>query len=300
MLNFLRRKKIILVTHDNRFHADDVFAAATLLLALGDDKVTIIRTRDKDVIDSANYVFDVGGVYDEEKDRFDHHQEEGAGKRENGVVYSSFGLVWKKFGKKISGSEFVADFIDKKIVQSIDALDNGTNIYKINRLGLHPQTLNSVISSFWPTWLEDFGDNHFMEAVGFAKGFITREVKRATDREKARVIIDDIYKKTKDKKIIVLKKDYPHEDILSDYPESVFVVKPRGGRDRWLVESLRDDPLGFDFRKLLPEDWAGKGWKDMPKITGVKDSIFCHKKRFVAVARSRAGAIKLAKLALKS
>ncbi|MBU1557996.1 MYG1 family protein [Patescibacteria group bacterium] len=294
-----KARKLKLVTHDNRFHADDVFATSVLFLVLGEDNVKVVRTRDKKAINSADYVYDVGGVYDEDSNRFDHHQEGGAGHRDNGVGYSSLGLIWKKYGKQVSGSQIVSDFIDEKIVQSVDALDNGTTIYKVNRLGLHPQTLNSVISSFWPTWLEDFDGDHFKEAVQFAKGFLLREIKRASDREKARSIIDEVYQETKDKRIIVLKKDYPHEDILSEYEKTVFVVKPRGGRNRWIVESLRNDPLSFSFRKKLPAEWAGKDWEDLQKITGVKDAIFCHKKRFVVVAKSQEGATKLAKLALK-
>lgn len=294
-----KARKLKLVTHDNIFHADDVFATAVLLMVLGDSNVKIIRTRDKDVIDSADYVIDVGGTYDEKRNRFDHHQKGGAGKRDNGIGYSSFGLVWKKFGEKLSGSKIVADFIDKKIVQAVDALDNRKNIYKTNFFGLHPQTLNSVISSFWPTWLQGFDDSHFNAAVDFAKGFVSREIKRVIAIEKARKIIEEAYKKTKNKKILVLDKDYPHEDILSEYKNVLFVVKPRGGRDRWIVEALRDDPLSFDSRKMFPKEWAGKGWSEMPKITGIKDALFCHKERFVAVAKSKEGAIKLAKLALK-
>ena len=90
--------KTKLVTHNNSFHADDVFATATLLLVLKKniDEVEIIRTRDRSLFESGDYVYDTGGIYDEEKNRFDHHQEGMAGERENGIPYSSFGLVWKK------------------------------------------------------------------------------------------------------------------------------------------------------------------------------------------------------------
>jgi uncharacterized UPF0160 family protein len=39
------------------------------------------------------FIFDIGGEYEEENNLFDHHQKGGAGVRENGVQYSSFGLV---------------------------------------------------------------------------------------------------------------------------------------------------------------------------------------------------------------
>ena len=296
----INKKKIKLVTHDNRFHADDVLATATLLILLGEKNCEVIRTRDDEVIKKGDYVYDVGCVYDPSINRFDHHQDGIKEKRENGLPYSSFGLVWEKFGEKICGSKSIADFIDRNIVQSIDALDNTTDIYKVKYYGLHPQTFNRVISSFLPTWLESFDDKYFIEAVDFAKKFLTREIKRATAREKAKKNIEKIYNQTKNKKIIVLDKDYPHEDILNEYSNVVFVVKPKGGRNRWLVEALRDDPLSFDVRKSFPLNWAGKNQEELSKLTGIEDALFCHRKRFVTVAKSQEGAIKLAELALKS
>src|SRR3990167_4593464 len=114
-----------LVTHNGSFHTDDVFAAAALILYL--EKTNndfsaqggpasgweVIRTRNPKIIEEGDYVFDVGEVYNEKNNRFDHHQPGGAGKRQNGIEYSSFGLVWKKFGVEICESERVADLIDR-------------------------------------------------------------------------------------------------------------------------------------------------------------------------------------------
>jgi uncharacterized UPF0160 family protein len=91
-------KKMKIVTHAGSFHLDDLFAIATISLIYPD--IEIVRSRDKSEAASADFVVDVGDVNDTEKNRFDHHQEGGAGKREDGTPYASFGLVWKKFGKK--------------------------------------------------------------------------------------------------------------------------------------------------------------------------------------------------------
>ena len=107
-----------IVTHNAKFHTDDVFAIATLLILY--PEAEIIRTRDEAILKSADIVVDVGQVHDAEKNRFDHHQVGGAGKRENGIQYASFGLVWKKFGEEISGSREVAEKIDEAI--SVKAL----------------------------------------------------------------------------------------------------------------------------------------------------------------------------------
>src|ERR1035437_8220507 len=105
-MNIFNKKKII-STHNGTFHTDDVFAVATLSLFLN-DKVTIVRTRDVDIIANADFVCDVGGEHDSARSRFDHHQQGGAGKRANGTPYAAFGLVWKEFGEQLSGSKEIA------------------------------------------------------------------------------------------------------------------------------------------------------------------------------------------------
>ena len=84
-MGFFTRQPTIVV-HDGKFHADDVFAAAALRIVLG-GRGKIVRTRDQKTIESAEYVADVGGVNDQEKNRFDHHMPEGAGARANGIPY---------------------------------------------------------------------------------------------------------------------------------------------------------------------------------------------------------------------
>ena len=56
--------KYKIITHSGSYHADDVFAVATLTLLLGLNKVEIVRTRDRDTIETGDYVVDVGGEYD--------------------------------------------------------------------------------------------------------------------------------------------------------------------------------------------------------------------------------------------
>src|SRR3989338_11391159 len=112
-------KQVVIATHNGVFHSDDVFAVASLLALLEATPAvsTVIRTRDEDLIRKADFVVDVGGIYDAEKNRFDHHQEGGAGKRlsaragENTIPYAAFGLVWLKFGGQIAGSETVAALV---------------------------------------------------------------------------------------------------------------------------------------------------------------------------------------------
>ena len=152
-MNFFKKKKI-LITHNGSFHADDLFATATLSI-LNEGNVKIVRTRDQKVIATGDYVYDVGGIYDEKLNHFDHHQKGGAGKRENGIPYSSFGLVWKTYGEKLCDSKEVADKIDHKIVQPIDALDNGVDISLPKFDGVFSYGAEQIFLAFSPTWQED-------------------------------------------------------------------------------------------------------------------------------------------------
>lgn len=291
-------KKIKLVTHNNRFHADDVSATAALFLLLGEKNCEVIRTRDEEIIKSGDYVYDVGGIYDDEKNRFDHHQKDFDGKRENGIPYSSFGLVWKRYGKKVCGSEKIADKIDEEIVQPIDALDSGVEVCESVYDNIYPYTITRMISVFNLVWTEDKDFNSlFLTAVGIVKQVLEREIIIKTAEEDSEVILEEIYDKTKDKRIIVLEKNYSWKNVLSRYLEPLFVVEKRD--NRWSVNAVRNDINSFKNRKDFPESWAGKGGKELAEITGVKDAIFCHKARFICSAKSKEGAMKLARLALK-
>ncbi len=112
------KNKVTIVTHSSKFHPDDVFGVATLLLVMEKEntKVTVVRSRDADIVAHADYAVDVGGEYDSVRGRFDHHQIGGAGKRDNGIPYASFGLVWKTYGEILCGSKEIADKVDEKLV----------------------------------------------------------------------------------------------------------------------------------------------------------------------------------------
>ncbi|MCK4742237.1 MAG: MYG1 family protein, partial [Sulfuriflexus sp.] len=113
-----------IATHNGNFHADDVFSIAALKSIF--PSFNLVRTRDLELIAKADIVLDVGGEYDPDTDRFDHHQRGGAGERENGIPYSSFGLIWQKYGLEIcQGNQDVANAVDTGLVSTIDAIDCG-------------------------------------------------------------------------------------------------------------------------------------------------------------------------------
>lgn len=173
----------VIATHNGNFHADDVFAVAALKHLFPSAK--IIRTRDLDVMAEADIVLDVGGIYDAEQGRFDHHQKGGAGARENGIPFSSFGLIWQKYGLEIcAGDKEVTNSLDKNLVSTIDAIDCG-HVEGV-QTGI---SLSQTISMFNPTWQEegDF-DACFDEAVTFASRILTRFIAAASGGVNAKTL----------------------------------------------------------------------------------------------------------------
>lgn len=297
-----------IVTHDGRFHADDVFAVAALLLVI--PSANILRTRDEARIGRADIVVDVGGVSDTETNRFDHHQIGGAGERANGlpaasdsaaqagIPYAAFGLVWKKFGERLSGNAAVAARVEEVLVTPIDANDSGIDLSLPTRADIFPYELVDAVRAYIPTWLEKDADidRAFVEAVACAQRIIEREIKRAEAVVAGKREVETLYRASSDKRIIVLPEDYSWKDTFARFPEPLYVVHPQNGT--WRLYCVRDNPHQFVNRKDLPEAWAGLRDAEFAKATSVADAIFCHRNRFMAVAKTKEGAIALAKLAL--
>jgi uncharacterized UPF0160 family protein len=113
-------------THDGTFHADDVFAVAALRRL--DPAAEVVRTRDAERLAACDTRVDVGLAADAGAGDFDHHQPGGAGARASGVPYASFGLVWRAYGAELCGSQRVADEVDERLVQGVDAVDTGVSL----------------------------------------------------------------------------------------------------------------------------------------------------------------------------
>jgi uncharacterized UPF0160 family protein len=310
-------EKLKLITHNGSFHADDVFAAATIILYLEKKPALgweIIRTRDEEIIKKGDFVFDVGLVYDKEKNRFDHHQIGGAGNRParnakgiasaggNGIEYASFGLVWDKYGQEVCGSREVADFLEKKIVQPIDAGDNGIDLIEL-KTNIRPYFLQTFLKLFIPSWKNVDEESllvGFLEAVNFAKNLLRKEIELALDYKEGEEKVKDFYQKAEDKRVVVLDQKYPWLDVATTFPETLFVVFPRLNDETWGAEGVFVGLPSFEKRKNFPESWAGLKDEALEKETGVEGAVFCHRGRFMVVAKTKEAILQLVNKALEA
>lgn len=307
MLNIFKKKKVI-VAHNGSFHADDIFACATLMLYLDshNQPYKVIRSRNDTHIKNADYVIDVGGVYDKTTNRFDHHQPGGAGKRDNGIPYASFGLVWEKFGLELSkGNETIMQDIDRRIAQPIDAIDNGISISMPSELGLCDYGIYGIIGAYQNTWKEsgkeDMQADNFLYLVNFFKPLLAREIDRSLHRLEMIDRIQEIYDTAENKVILEIPYHVSVSalvQVLHKHKEVIYIVCR--SNSNWKALAMRKEACSFENRKSLPSSWAGKRGKELAEITGVPDALFCHNAVWMAVAGSKEGAWKLAELALEA
>lgn len=284
-------------THNGRFHADEVMATA-ILQEIFD--IELVRTRDPELLKELEIVYDVGDG------EFDHHQVEKEF-RESGTPYAASGLIWRSFGREVvhvnepgfSEDEVssVFRYIDRNLMESIDASDNGIR----GAMNLIPTpNISTIISNFNPPWDAEAEeeDKYFHEAVKLAKVVLGNALAQQISTVKAKAHILEAYKNRPRPELLVLDRFYPWTRVLNSIDREkqiLFVVFPR--EDEYLLQTVRGNG-SLGNRKSLPESWAGKRDEELNEIIGVEDAIFCHSGRFIAGAKSQESIMKMAELAL--
>jgi len=300
-----------IVVHSGRFHTDDVFSVAALQMYLNrqgilNEAIAVIRTRDPELIRDAGFVADVGGVYDHALRRYDHHQEEGAGTRDNGTPYASIGLVWKHYGLELcDNQQAVWEKIDTVLVQPIDINDNGDTALLPIKHDIYPYTIDDIVSVYRPSWNEpmdaDSFYNAFMKLVPIARTILEREIKKVSDAFTAKQFVLNAYERAEDKRIIEFDRRYGWRDSLLEKNEPLYVIEPdTNGEGKYQIYVVPKGYRTFEARKPFPEAWGGKVDSELEKISGVEGALFCHRKLFMAVAKNLDAARALARKAIES
>jgi len=286
-------------THNGKFHADEVMATAILRLLLGDIAVT--RTRDETILRTLDFVYDIG------LGEFDHHQLDKE-MRENNIPYAACGLVWREFGSRVIqqfNSNFeehdigsIFDYVDKNLLQGIDATDNGINI----KSEIKVTSISDMIQSFNPTWdSNDSQDEAFEEAVRYATTVIQKIIGRQVAVIKARTIVNEAFQHRALNEIMVLKTGCPWLQQLLNIDlnhEVLFVISPGDHNAEYKIQTVKKTVDTFEARKDLLESIRGKSSDEINAIINIEDAIFCHKAGFIASAKSMESALKIAKLSL--
>jgi uncharacterized UPF0160 family protein len=215
-----------------------------------------VRTRDPEVLATCHTVVDVGGEYDDSKNRYDHHQRTfNTTFPGRGTKLSSAGLVYKHFGKAIiaqqtglsEDSEDVAVLYEKlyaDLIEAFDANDNGVSVYDTKTLLSHDISkrfedrgfsLASVVNRYnhafeqpteddTPEQKQAKEDGRFQHASAFVgQQFLMELNDKARSWLPARAIVREAYNKRREThpsgKILVLpyrKEGLPWSDHLYD------------------------------------------------------------------------------------
>ena len=297
----LQQHNVVAATHSGNFHADDVLAAATLQLAK--PGIRILRSRDMEQLNNADILFDVGRVFDPAKCRFDHHQLEYSETRDNGIPYSSFGLVWRELGDKLCDTAASAARVDVSLVQGVDAVDCGVSLGKETQL-VKLMSISAVLGSFNQGW-QDIGsaeatNGAFDRAVFVAKAIIENAIREANGFEKAKAVVEQ-GELMENGRLLLLQHGAPwKESVLesSKYNQLLYVIYP-DAQAKWHLCCVPDKAGSFSNRKPLPAAWAGLDGEELDKVTGIKGCVFCHRARFVGGHMTKDGVIEMARLALQ-
>lgn len=134
-------------THNGHFHADEALGVYLLRMLPQYSSSSLVRTRDPTVLETCHTVIDVGGEYDDARNRYDHHQRSFNTMFPNHQTkLSSAGLVYMHFGKAIiaqhtkqpidhPGVELLYQKLYDDFIEAVDANDNGISQYDNTQLG---------------------------------------------------------------------------------------------------------------------------------------------------------------------
>lgn len=297
-----------LVTHSGGFHADELLSSVILSRLYPDTQ--IVRSRAPDWITPAadRIIYDVGGAYDAEAQIFDHHQR-GAPLREDGQPYSSFGLIWKHYGRAyLAAMGLPADHIeaihqgfDAKFVLPIDLMDNGA---------LSPATAGPLADLTLPSLLETLkpvfdnkepgaDDRGFQSALSIARMIVEAAIGQRAAKLRAETMVLEAITATGEGRVLELPMGMPFRPAIvkAGADHLLFVIHPRD-KD-WCITGIRKAEGSFEQRADLPAAWAGLSNGNLEAVCGVKGATFCHNGRFIAAANSRDAILAMAEIAVE-
>ncbi|RZI44404.1 MYG1 family protein [Herbaspirillum sp. HC18] len=310
---------MIIATHSGKFHADDVFAVAVLDIVF--PGCELVRTRDPERIRDADFAVDVGGIWDAQAGRFDHHQKGFAEARQSGVIYASAGLAWKTHGARCvarlaerhsgralseTDARQIAYAIDADLVQYLDMSDTGAAKNAPGGYGL-----SAVISGFNTTWLEEqqagsadaaeaIRLRQFRQATAFMSDILANQVKYRVGSLLALEQVRSAQALEEGRLLYLENTALPWTSVVrNEMPKVLFVIGYSLADDRYMLHTVPASPDTFESRADLPAAWAGLQGEELAAVTGVADAVFCHNNLFIAAARSFDGALAMARQALR-
>lgn len=301
---------IRIATHDGAFHSDEVLAVAILTKLF--PRHQVLRSRKQEILDSADFVVDVGGVYDHTTHRYDHHMKDPPGDGQ-GHIYSSAGLIWFHFARSylqkigiprdytyrdrpIDLQQEVEKIINARWVYPIDRCDNGVTT------GITPiSEIVSAISPIDPEKSKETFDKKFLEAVSIVSHLLERACFHAADYAISKLHFARGEKeKLNDGKILLVDTEvkqfgnfsgtdvhfviYPGIDYSED--RTYYIIRPI-----YRTESKQ-------YKTSFPEDLFGMGRQEISD-KGYPGVFFIHHTGYIAKVDDKETAIRFCQALLE-
>jgi len=272
-------------THNGPFHADDVMAYA-LIRAFYDPDATLVRTRDPETIEAADIAIDVGGIYDPERGRFDHHQASYTG------PLSSAGMVLAWLTQSGHIDSGLSRRLRERLMDYVDAVDNGRRA-PVAGIPCYPSLVEALNQ---PASTQQEFDQAFGVAHGIAAAWlagIRAEHDRIRDAE-TRVPLAMAEAEREGRNVLFLDSYLRWKPVYfqnqGERHPTEYTLFP-GTDGSWRVVAIPPVLGDFGQKRPLPEAWAGLSDAALEAATGIPGSVFCHKNRFIAVFKTREAAL---------
>lgn len=269
------------ITHSGRFHVDDVIS--TIFLSKVIKKVILLRIPTLEKQNIKNKI-----IYDIGCGEFDHHQKNRNGQRKNGIYYSSIGLLWQKFGRGyleklgVKNIDKTFEYLDKELIQYIDATDNMQIEYLENKIS------PDFIKLCNPEWNEKISEEEaFIKALKVADEFWNIYIKHAIAEVEAIEIILDKMKKCEDC-YLVFDKEMPYKKAIKYFNNNkvkyIIFKSRREGYDIRIIADL------CKFKNKISKE---KNINIVRELTGINDLIYTDVNGKLCCTETLESAIKL-------
>lgn len=267
---------IKVVTHDGKFHPDEIFACV-LLEWFKFDRLSFIRTRNETSLkryreSKHHYVIDVGGEYDPSKNNFDHHQASFTDVSETGDHYSSCGLIWKemKNNEDFRKVNYLSDFIIEKIsefVRAVDRHDNGVEFF------------NEVEFVSMYNYANYNQMTRFKKAFKAADEYFYNKLRLWRYLDQIDSLEDEALAEAKDG--IILSKHKLSVSEKLNKSDNYLLVCERAENEYSITSLNLTDQVDFSVRCPAPKEWAGLSGKEIKEFD--KSLVFSHKNQFLTI-----------------
>eukprot|EP00540_Astrosyne_radiata_P020958 CAMPEP_0116828868 /NCGR_PEP_ID=MMETSP0418-20121206/3882_1 /TAXON_ID=1158023 /ORGANISM="Astrosyne radiata, Strain 13vi08-1A" /LENGTH=317 /DNA_ID=CAMNT_0004457779 /DNA_START=148 /DNA_END=1098 /DNA_ORIENTATION=+ len=292
----------------------------------------VVRSRDKQVLEKLDIVLDVGGTYNHEVLRYDHHQrgyQEYFSDSHKITPLSASGLIYRHYGRELLKQFYPAltekdlDWVYVKLyeslLQALDAIDCGVNVTPEGVQALYSDTtgLSRRVARLNPRWNEIVDgtgqepnpDERFEQAIDLCgQDFVDVMISIVESELPARALVEGALVKRTDVDASGKICTFPeggmpwkthlfdlerHYDLVGEIAYVLYEAQ-----DTWRIQCVPVEGEGFTNRLSLPAAWRGLRDDSLSKVAGIDACRFCHANGFIGGNDTYEGVLTMARASI--